>query len=602
MTTVRLLPTPAHSASLPRACRLLVGACLWLGAGCGQQTPPDHSGGTASLPSAAAPSPLTVTPAPIRFADATAASGIGFVHTDGSSGQRYLVEPLSSGVATFDYDGDGWIDIYFPNGAPLPGAEPTAGAPLPRHALYRNRGDGTFYDVSLAAGIDCHAYGLGVVAGDVDDDGDLDLVLTTFGPKLLYRNNGDGTFGDATATAGVADGEKVGAGAALLDADGDGDLDLYCTNYVRFTLDTHRVRMVKGFPAYAGPRDYPPWPDTFFRNEGDGTFVDTSASAGIAALAGPGMGVVCLDHDDDGDSDIYVGNDALEGNFLFQSDGRGGFREVALASGVAVNRFGAEIGSMGTEAGDIDNDGRIDLFVTDFQPDLPVLFCNLGGGIFEDVTAERGAGAGAWQFVTWGANIVDFDNDGLRDLFIACGHLNDNVESFDDTTTYRNHNILLRNTGGKFVDVSAAAGLHDVPRRSARGTAADDLDNDGDVDLVILNSREAPTVLRNLDRERGGTNHWLQVRLKGVHSNRDGVGARVTITAGELVLVDEVRAGRGYQGHSGTRLHFGLGDRDAVDQIAVRWPSGLRETFDATADGEVLLVEGTGRPPAGSRD
>ena len=562
---------------------LVVVLVLVLGLGCGQPRPP------------AAPPRAPSAAAPIRFADATEASRIGFVHTDGSSGRRYLVEPLSAGVATFDYDGDGRIDLYFPNGALLPGAEPGDSGSPPRHALCRNLGAGVFRDVSLAAGIDCRDYGLGVVAGDVDEDGFADLFLTSFGAKRLFRNLGDGTFVDATESANVADGEKVGAGATFLDADGDGDLDLYAANYVRFTLENHRPRSVKGFPAYAGPRDYPPWPDTFFRNSGDGRFVEASVDVGIAAVAGPGMGVVCLDHDDDGDTDIYVGNDALEGNFLFENDGRGHFRETALSAGVAVNRFGAEIGSMGTEAGDADGDGRIDLFVTDFQPDLPVLFRNLGRGQFEDATAATAAGSGAWQFVTWGTAMADFDNDGRRDLFLACGHLNDNVEAFDDTTAYRNHNLLLRNVDGRFVDVSAAAGLHDIPRHAARGVACDDLDDDGDLDLVILNSREAPTLLRNLDRERGGTNHWCQVRLRGRQGNRDGVGARVILHAGDETFVDEVHAGRGYQGHFGTRLHFGLGAHPAIDRIEIRWIGGGTETFrDIPIDRLTELTEGSG--------
>lgn len=252
---------------------------------------------------------------------------------------------------------------------------------------------------------------------------------------------------------------------------------------------------------------------------------------------------------------------------------------------------------MGTEAGDADGDGRIDLFVTDFQPDLPVFFRNLGGGMFEDATAESGAGSGAWRFVTWGTAIADLDNDGHRDLFLACGHLNDNVEAFDDTSAYRNHNILLRNDGGRFVDISADAGLHDVPRHSGRGVACDDLDDDGDLDLVILNSREAPTLLRNLDRERGGTNHWCQLRLRGRHTNRDGVGAKVVLHAGDRALVDEVHAGRGYQGHFGTRLHFGLGEESVIDRVDVRWIGGGTETFEGVPiDRLTVLTEGSGRP------
>lgn len=571
--------------------------------GCG--APPGRPVAPPDAPAPATPAPRPVgaetgrtagdDASPIRFRDESAAAGIEFVHTDGSSGRRYLVEPLSAGVATFDYDGDGRIDIYFPNGAPLPGMPPTD--PPPRHALVRNLGDWRFRDTSLAAGIDCRVFGLGVVAGDYDEDGFPDLFLTTFGRKLLWRNLGDGTFTDATDVAGVADGEKVGAGAAFLDADADGDLDLYAANYVHYALSDHRVRTVKGHPAYAGPRDHPPCPDAFFLNDGDGRFTDASAASGVSAVAGPGMGVVCLDFDDDGDEDVYVGNDALHGNFLFENDGRGTFAEVGLAAGVAVNRYGAEIGSMGTEAGDADGDGRIDLFVTDFQPDLPVLFRNLGHGQFEDATATTGAGAPAWRYVTWGTALADLDNDGLRDLFLGCGHLNDNVAEFDDTAAYRNHNLLLRNVAGRFVDISGAAGLQDVPPRAARGVACDDLDDDGDLDLVILNSREPPTLLRNLDRERGGEGHWCQLRLRGTRSNRDAVGARVTVVAGDRRLVDEVHAGRGYQGHFGTRLHFGLGGHGAIDRVEVRWPAGGTEAFAvAGTDRVVELVEGRGTP------
>ena len=589
--------------SVPRTVLLLLPAVL-SSVGCRDRAAPPTPPRPPAVASSEASPDIAVPPppaapkrgddrAPILFVDATPDSGIGFVHTDGSSGRRYVVEPLSAGVATFDYDRDGRIDVYFPDGAPLPGAAPVD--PPPRHALLRNLGERRFRDASLAAGIDCRVFGLGVVAGDVDADGFPDLFLTGFGPKMLWLNRGDGTFVDATDPAGVADGEKVGAGAALFDADGDGDLDIYAANYVRYALSDHKTRTVKGHPAYAGPRDHPPCPDTFFVNEGDGRFTDASAASGIASVAGPGMGVVCLDADDDGDQDVYVGNDALHGNFLFRNDGLGRFDEVGLASGVAVNRFGAEIGSMGTEAADADGDGRIDLFVTDFQPDLPVLFRNLGRGQFEDVTATTGAGAAAWRWVTWGTALADFDNDGRRDIFIGCGHLNDNVAEFDDTTAYRNHNLVLRNVDGRFVDVSTAAGLGAVTPHAARGVACDDLDDDGDLDLVILNSREAPTVLRNMDRERGGRGHWCQVVLVGTRGNREGVGAKVTLVAGGARFVDEVHAGRGYQGHFGTRLHFGLGPHDVVDTIEVRWPGGATETFPGGGgDRLVTLVEGSG--------
>jgi hypothetical protein len=432
--------------------------------------------------------------------------------------------------------------------------------------------------------------------GDIDNDGFCDLYTSNFGPKRLWRNMGDGTFIDVTSAAGVADGDKLGAGVAMLDADGDGDLDLYAANYVRFAFSGHVSPRIRGIPLYHGPRDYEAWSDTLFRNEGDGTFRDVSEESGIAAVSGPGMGVVCLDADDDGDSDIFVLND-VAANFLFRNDGHGRFEEVGLEAGVAYDVIGQPNGSMGVDCGDLDNDGWLDLWMTSYQGERPVLYRNLAGQGFEDVTSRTGAASGTIPWVKWGAAIVDFDSDGLRDLFIACGHINDLVEQFDDATAYRNHNCLLRNLGGRFADVSAAAGLREIPRHSARGAAFDDLDNDGDIDGVVLNSREAPTVLRNQDRERGGAHHWLQTRLVGTTANRDGVGARVRVVASGATFVDEVHSGRGFQGHFGSRLHFGLLDREAVERIEVRWPGGGVEAFAVDGvDRQATLREGAGIP------
>ncbi len=531
---------------------------------------------------------------PIQLQDVSQETGITFTHTDGSSGRRFIVESVSTGLASFDYDGDGRIDLYFPNGAPLPGTEVEQ---TPRHALYRNLGDWQFRDVTEAAGVGCTGYGLGATVGDYDQDGHPDLYVSNFGPKVLYRNNGDGTFSDVTADTDVADGNKVGAGVAFLDIEGDGDLDLYVSNYVRFTFENHESPMIRGVPQYHGPRDYQAWPDTLYRNNGNGTFTDVSAESGISAVVGTGMGMVCLDFDADRDTDIFVLND-VAGNFLFQNNGSGEFEEVGLSAGVAYDIYGVPNGSMGADCGDVDNDGWLDLYVTTYQSEKPALYTNLGNGAFEDTTPRTGAGEGTRPFVTWGTGIVDFDNDGLRDLFIACGHINDNVELFDDTTAYKNHNILLRNVGGRFVNVSALCGLETLPKRSARGVVFDDLDNDGDIDTVVLNSREPLTVLRNLYVERGGTNHWLQVRLQGVNSNRGGVGAHVKVTAGNLVLTDEVHSGRSYQSHFGSRLHFGLGDRDHVDRIEIRWIGGGIDVFEhVDVDQLITLTEGHGREP-----
>ena len=530
---------------------------------------------------------------PIRFGDMTEASGIAFVHTDGSSGRRYIAETITSGLATFDYDGDGLIDIYFPNGAPLPGA--TASTP-PRHSLYKNLGGWRFRDVTEAAGLVLTSYGLGAVAGDYDNDGYPDLYISNFGPKVLFHNNGDGTFTNVTRRAGVGDGERLGAGACFLDIDGDGILDLFVANYVKFSYATHVVLPKGRYFEYAGPKEYPPDRQTLFRNNGDGTFTDASQSSGIARHLGKGMGVVCADYDNDGDTDIFVLNDVF-GNFCFRNDGAGKFEEVSLENGFKYSGDGSPLGSMGVDAADYDNDGWIDFFQTSYDVQLPVLFRNIGNGNFEDVTMRTGAGKGTLHNVKWGCGFVDFDNDGHRDLFVAMGHIQDRIDHYDSTTSYKTHNVLLRNTGGRFVDVSAAAGLNSISPHSARGVVFDDLDNDGAVDVVLLNSRERPTVLRNLYYQRGGKNHWLQVRLAGAKTNRDGVGARIRVTAGDLVQIDEGHSGRGYQSHWGSRLHFGLGTHDRVDQIEVYWIGGGVDIYrDIPVNRVATLVEGAGGP------
>jgi dUTPase len=510
----------------------------------------------------------------IVLRDVTGQTGIDFTHTDGSGGNRYLVEAVSAGLALFDYDDDGWIDIYFVNGAPLRGTEDDS---QPRNALYRNDGGWRFTDVTEESGLGDPGFGLGVAVGDYDNDGDPDVYVNNYGPNVLYRNDGDGTFTDVTSQAGVAAGDKVGAGAAFLDADLDGDLDLYVSNYIQFTYETHVPRTMLGIPMYVGPQDYAPEPDALYRNDGDGTFTDVSERSGIAAHAGTGMGMICADYDDDGDTDIFVCND-VKRNFLFQNDGTGKFEEVGVLTGGAYDLAGVPTGSMGVDCGDYDNDGRLDFFVTDYQGEFPILYRNLGNGLLADVTLQSGAGEGAFPHVNWGTGLVDFDNDGDLDIYIANGHVQDNIELRDDTTAYMARNLLLMNTGdGRFVNVSDRSGDGMKSKLASRGTGFDDLDNDGDIDVVVLNSRREPTILRN-DTEN--ENHWVEIELRGVRTNRDGVGAHVHVVAGDLVRVAEVHSGRGYQSHHGTRLHFGLGRRSRVDRIEVRWPGGGRDRFE----------------------
>jgi hypothetical protein len=338
--------------------------------------------------------------------------------------------------------------------------------------------------------------------------------------------------------------------------------------------------------------EYPPVPDTVYRNNGDGSFTDMGADSGVSVHAGTGMGTVCGDYDNDGDTDIFVLND-VAGNFFFENDGQGNFTEVGVLNGLAYNLDGHELGSMGVDCGDYDNDGWLDFFMTSYQGEFPVLYKNLGERWLQDVTLTSGAGAGAFAHVNWGTGFVDFDNDGDRDLFLACGHLQDNVELYDKNTTYRAGNILLVNTGdGRFTELTEQSGGGLAVQRSSRGAGFGDLDNDGDIDVVILNSRQDPTLLRN---ETSSLNHWLMLQLRGSKTNRDGIGAHVRVTAGGLTQLAEVHSGRGYQSHFGMRLHFGLGTAAHIDRIEVRWiGGGVDVAEDVDVDQLVDFVEGYG--------
>jgi len=523
--------------------------------------------------------------AQFRLTDVTNQTGIDFTHTDGSFGQRYIVESVSAGLALFDYDNDGDIDIYFLNGRPLQANQSPTG-----NALYRNEGHFRFTNVTATAGVGDLGHGLGVAVGDYDNDGYADLYLNNFGPNVLYRNNGDSTFTNVTQSAGVANGDKVGAGASFLDIDRDGYLDLFVANYVEFSCADNVKRTVRGFPQHAGPLDYLPMPNTLYKNNGDGTFSDVTKSSGIANHLGTGMGLVSADYDNDGDPDILVANDLL-GNFLFRNDGEGNFDEVGLQTGFAYDLNGSVQSSMGVDCADYDNDGHLDFFVTSYARELATLYRNLGNGTFEDVGLVAGASASVLPHVTWGTGFADYDNDGDRDIFIACGHIEDNIQLYDSTTTYRCPNVVLLNTGnGRFTDVSQHCGDGLQPVMSSRGIGLDDLDNDGDIDVVILNARQKPTILEN-QTENG--NCWLKIDLVGTRSNRMAVGAKVKVVADKLAQISVVHSGRSYQSHYGQRLHFGLGRHLRIDTIEIIWPSGLHSIYrNIPANRNLVLQEG----------
>ncbi len=369
--------------------------------------------------------------------------------------------------------------------------------------------------------------------------------------------------------------------------DADGDLDLYVANYIQFAPSMNVKRIFNGYPSYPSPRDYLPVPDTLFRNEGDGTFTDVSESAGIRAQAGTGMGMVCIDGDQDGDTDVFVLNDFGE-NFYFENDGTGVFEEAAVLVGLAYNGYGLENASMGVDSGDLDNDGLIDFFMTCYQNEYTVHYRNNGGGNFEDISQQSQAGPPAYAYVNWGANIVDYDNDADKDLFIANGHTEDNIDKYDSSTAYQVPNMVLMNDGtGRFEDVSKKCGDGLKPIRSSRGSAWDDLDNDGDIDGVVLNAREAPTILRN---DSKNSNHWIKLRVIGVQSSRDAIGAKVRVTAGGLTQVAEKQSGRGYQSHYGSLIHFGLSNAETIERVEVEWLGGQIDVLENVSADQVLTI------------
>ncbi len=542
--------------------------------------------------------PCSQSATPIRFRDATEAAGIRFVHTDGGSGRRYFVETVASGLGLIDYDGDGQLDLLFLNGSPLPGAAPKS--PPPTHELYRNNGDGTFMNVTSQSGLGgMPGYGMGCAVADYDNDGHEDIFISQFGAHRLLQNSGVGTFTDVTAKAGLTGASLgancVGAGCAFLDYNRDGKLDLFVGNYVEFDITNAKPCLQANVPVYCSPRSYPMAPNRLFRNNGDGTFADVSAASGIGRHKGYAMGIVCGDFDGDGWPDIYVGNDVME-NYLFRNKRDGTFEEIGLVAGVAVDQYGEPQGTMGCNAGDYDGDGLFDIIVTDYQNQVNTLYRNLGirhGNLqFKDVTVETGAGAGSRPLVTWGCGLVDFDNDGVQELFTAAGHLQDSVEQYDRNTTYKQRSLLLQQRGGRFVEVGGEIGGPLGEPRSSRGAVFGDLNNDGKTDVVILNARTKPTLMLN---ESVTKNHWVLLKLVGTKSNRSAVGAVARVSAGGLTQVDEVRAGRGYQSAEDLRLHFGLGTNTVVDRLVVCWPSGLEEVrTNLTADRVLRLTEGEG--------
>jgi enediyne biosynthesis protein E4 len=535
------------------------------------------------------------------FRDIAADTGLHFQHVNGAAGRYHLPEIMGAGGALLDFDRDGDLDVFLLQGRDLDGNDPSSD-PSRGHRLFRNdlsprTGGGSlhFTDVTDRAGFVAGDYGMGAAVGDYDNDGDPDIYVTNFGPNRLYRNNADGSFTDVTARAGEGlDDPRWSASAAFSDYDADGDLDLFVANYVDFTVQGAKSCFdPAGVRDYCGPLQFRPVPDRLFRNNGNGTFTDVSESSGITKAYGSGLGVAAGDFNNDGLSDFYVANDA-RANQLWLNKGDGTFEDGALMAGLAFNAEGQAEGSMGLAIGDADNDGDLDIFVTNIAGESHAFYVNLGRGRFEDRRVASGLGTATRAYTGFGTDWFDCDNDGLLDLFVADGAVTRPEALRGDPFPFRQKNLLLRNLGdGRFRDVAAEAGPGLEPSGIGRGAAFGDVDNDGDVDVLVTNNGGPPRLLLN---ESTPGRAWLEVRLEGTADNRQGLGARVGLLSKSHATVWRLAHTDGsYLSASDPRVHFGVPATADVASVVVEWPRGSREMWtDLRVNQVVSLKQGTG--------
>ena len=529
----------------------------------------------------------------IQLVDVADRSGLTFQHVSGSRDKAALLDTMSGGLAWIDYDGDGRLDLYLVNGGRWEDLK--SGQPSGRNALFRNQADGTFVDVAEKAGAAGSSWGMGATVADYDNDGDPDLYLSNYGPNTLLRNNGDGTFSDVTSSAGVG-GDAWSSAAAFADYDGDSHLDLYVVNYVKFDFESSHTRdcSYRALKVHCGPKGMQGAPDVLYRNNGDGTFSNLTGSARVAAPASYGLGVLWGDYDGDGDQDIYVANDS-QANFLFSNQANGTFEEVGLLAGVAMSEDGNAQAGMGVALGDYDRDGDLDLFVTNFSDDYNTLYRNMGEGIFQDVSYAAQLAFSSRQYLGWGTHFADLDNDGWPDLFVANGHVYPQVDDFEIGTSYRQGKLVYRNRGdGSFEEVSGKWGPDLKKPSASRGAAFADFDQDGDIDIAVSNLDGRPQLFLNQGGNRSGG--WISLKLQGVRSNRDAVGARVTVATPSGRQLQEVQSGVSFQSSNDLRLHFGLGKDDTVSELKVRWPSGEVQSFSGLKAGFRYRLKEGGKP------
>jgi enediyne biosynthesis protein E4 len=545
----------------------------------------------------------------IRMVDVAAEAGLTLLNVHGDASKDYILDTNGNGAAIFDYDNDSRRDILIVNGSTR---EHIRRGGDPMLALYRNEGKGHFRDVTTGSGLSARGWGMGTCVADVDNDGFEDVYVTAFGPNVLYHNNGNGTFTDVTRRAGVGD-ARWGSGCAFGDYNRDGNLDLFVANYLAFDETKIPKRgqssecRYMGFDVMCGPRGLPAVSNVLYRNNGDGTFTDVSEAAGIKDKGAYALGVLFSDLTEDGWPDIFVANDSVP-SLMFRNNHDGTFTDDGLVSGLALGGDGRPRAGMGVDAGDYDGDGHLDIIVSHFSEDYHALYQNSGHGLFTDVSYQAGIAVPPLRYLGWGAGFLDVDNDGLPDIFVANGHVYPGVDRFGGGTTFLQRNQLFHNLGNKrFKEIGAEVGGGLAIRKSSRGAAFGDYDNDGDIDVVVVNIDDRPTLLRN---DTASGNHWITLQLEGdagksgpgPKSSRDAVGARVRLEAGGRAQVAEVRAGGSYLSSNDARQHFGLGPAARVERVEITWPSGRVETVSGLpADRFYLAREGQGVTPVAVR-